>query len=192
MTRDSKKTWCVPLLALALAGCEDAEPTAAEALEGAWQSACYERGQTRLEYRDGALTGTFTAFADDDCAAATAVNTWTGHIRGGEAAEAAGAHRLDLMFATFTATPLSAEAAAYDNMVMYCGFTDWAANREKDVLGADCPGYAIPDGGESLDIYRVDGDTLVFGADSKVGVDLTEADRPTALDEARVFTRVAD
>jgi hypothetical protein len=60
---------------------------------------------------------------------------------------------------------------------------------EKDVLGKDCYGFSIPVGGKSLDIYRVDGSTLKFGQGSKIGVDLTEADRPAAIDDTRVFTR---
>ena len=77
-------------------------------------------------------------------------------------------------------------------MNAYCGFTDWQADVEKDVLGAACYGFAIPAGATSLDIYLVDGDALKFGQGAKVAVGLTEADRPTAIDETRVFTRVAD
>lgn len=75
MSKDLHTLYLAPLLALALAGCDDAEPGAAEALEGAWQSACYEGSQTRLEYRGGELTGTFTAYGDEACGFALAVNT---------------------------------------------------------------------------------------------------------------------
>lgn len=157
-------------------------------LDGTWESACYMKAQTVLTYDNLALVGTYTEFSDDACTTPYHVSKWTGTgtITG---VTAAGDTKLDLAFATFTSVSLTAENAAFNNMNKYCGDTDWMANVEKNVLGKDCYGFSIPVGGKSLDIYRVEGNTLKFGQGSKIGVALTEADRPVAIDETRVFTK---
>ena len=99
---------------------------------------------------------------------------------------------LGLAFSTFTSVALTEENAMMNNQYAYCGFTDWVANVEKDVLGADCYGFSIPVGGKSLDIYKIEGDTLLFGVAAKIAVELDEADRPTELDSNRIFTRVTN
>jgi hypothetical protein len=157
-------------------------------LDGTWQSVCYMKTQTSLTYANLALTGTYTEYSDDACTTPYHVSKWTGTgMVTGETAS--GDTKLDLSFASFKSTSLTAENAAFNNMNQYCGATDWAANVEKDVLGKDCYGFSIPVGGESLDIYRVEGTTLKLGQGAKIGVELTEADRPAAIDETRVFTR---
>lgn len=176
--------------ALVLFGCGAPGDDAAGAdLDGTWETVCYMRAKTRIAYNDLALTGTYTEYADDACTTAYHVSTWTGVATVGEALSS-GARKLDLSFESFKSTALTAENAVFNNMNAYCGFTDWEANVEKDVLGADCYGFAIPVGGESLDIYVVEGDTLKFGQGAKIGAELTEADRPTVIDETRVFTSV--
>lgn len=158
-------------------------------LNGSWATACYEQTQTVLRYDELALTGTYTEYADESCTEAVHVSAWTGTAVVGDLLSS-GARPLDLAFESFTSTPLTADNADLNNSYAYCGFTDWEASVEKDVLGADCYGFSIPVGGESLDIYAIDGDSLRFGAGAVIGTDLTEEDRPTTLDEQRVFTRV--
>ena len=116
------------------------------------------------------------------------VSTWegTGNVTG-EAAD--GATKLDLAFTAFKSIALTDENAATNNMYQYCGMTDWEANVEKDILGKTCYGFSIPVGGKSLDIYAVDGATLKFGKGAKIAADVTEADRPTGIDDTRVFTK---
>ncbi|MFT3770451.1 MAG: hypothetical protein QM820_33910 [Minicystis sp.] len=164
--------------------------TAGSDLDGTWETACYQKTRTSLAYDHLAFTGTFTEYGDDACSAASAyhVSKWTGTVTV-TGATAAGDTKIDLAFATFTSVALTEENAAFNNTNAYCGLTDWAANVEKDILGKDCYGFSIPVGGKSLDIYRVDGATLKFGQGSKIGTDVVEADRPTAIDEARVFTK---
>lgn len=157
-------------------------------LDGTWQSACYMKTQTSLTYDKLALTGTFTEYTDDACTTPYHVSKWTGTgVVTGETA--AGDTKLDLSFTSFTSIALTAENAAFNNMNQYCGATDWMANVEKDVLGKDCYGFSIPVGAKSLDIYRVAGAVLKFGQGSKIAVGLTEADRPTMLDDTRVFMK---
>lgn len=165
------------------------ETTPGSDLDGTWKTACYMKAETTLAYDKLALTGTYTEFSDDACTAAIHVSKWTatGKVTG---ETAAGDTKLDLSFTSFKSTALTAENAMFNNMNMYCGATDWAANVEKDILGKDCYGFSIPVGGKSLDIYRVEGQTLKFGQGSKIATDLAESDRPTAIDETRVFTKM--
>lgn len=174
--------------ALLLLACDGSGDDPGAELDGTWETACYQRTRTSLTYADLAFTGTFSEYTDDACTSAYHVSKWTGTATVGEALTS-GARQLDLVFATFTSTALTGENADFNNMNAYCGFTDWEANVEKDVLGAECYGFAIPVGAESLDIYRVDGDTLKFGQGAKIAVGLTAADRPTAIDDTRVFAR---
>ena len=162
-------------------------------LNGTWQTPCFDnRGfnfaRTTLAYDDLALTGTYEEFEDAACTRATHVSHWTG-VGVVSGTTTGGDSKLDLSFMTFTSTALTAANADFNNMNAYCGITDWAAGAERDVLGASCYGFSIPVGGESLDIYRVDGDTLRFGDGSMIGLDLQESARPTMLSATQVFTR---
>ena len=162
-------------------------------LDGTWQTPCFDnRGfnfaRTTLAYDNLALTGTFEEFEDAACTRATHVSHWTG-IGVVSGTTAAGESKLDLSFTAFTSTSETMANADFNNMNAYCGITDWAAGVERDVLGATCFGFSIPVGGESLDIYRVDGDTLRFGEGSMIGLDLPESARPTMLSTTQVFTR---
>jgi hypothetical protein len=176
-------------------GCGGEMPASAAAgadLDGTWQTQCFPTAvgfaKTTLAYSSLALTGTYAEFADSACTQAIHVSRWTG------AATVPGPARngltpLDITFATFTSTALTADNATQNNNYRYCGATDWRANVERDVLGADCQGFAIPRGARSLDLYKVEGSTLRFGQGAQIAVSLTESMRPTALDVARVFTR---
>jgi hypothetical protein len=143
-----------------------------------------------LTYADLSFTGTYNEYSDAACTDAYHISEWTGTATVGDEV-APGIRKLDIAFVSFSSTALTAENAQQNNDYAYCGFTDWEAGVEKDVLGADCYGFSIPVGGKSLDIYSVEGDTLLFGVDAKIAAELAETDRPTELDEARVFTKVS-
>jgi hypothetical protein len=163
-------------------------PTPGNDLDGTWETVCWQKAKTTITYDHLALDGTYTEYSDDACASAIHVSKWTG-TAAVTGQTAAGDTKIDIAFATFTSTALTAENAAFNNMNQYCGFTDWEANVQKDVLGKPCYGFSIPVGGKSLDIYRVEGDTLKFGKGALIGASLGEADRPTVIDDTRVFTR---
>ena len=158
-------------------------------LEGTWETACYQRAKTRLTYTNLKLTGVYTEYSDDACTASRHISTWTGTATGGEEL-ATGVHQLDLAYDTYRSKPLTTTEAGFVNQNAFCGFTDWAANAEKDVLGRSCYGFAIPVGGSSLDIYQRNANTLQFGKGSKIGTSLTASDRPTEIDPLRVFSRL--
>ena len=188
--------WVIGLnLALGLLGCSNAAPPGARGseLNGTWETSCFDNNgfnfaRTTLQYTDLALAGTFEEYEDAACTRATHVSHWTG-VATVSGTTAAGETKLDLSFVTFTSTSLTMANADFNNMSAYCGFTDWVANVERNALGAPCYGFAIPVGGESLDIYRVEGNTLRFGQGSMIGSDLPESARPTALSTFQTFTR---
>ncbi|MBM4280514.1 MAG: hypothetical protein FJ137_07060 [Deltaproteobacteria bacterium] len=135
-----------------------------------------------------ALSGNYDEFSDAACTSAIHTSHWTGTstIPG---TTASGETKIDIAYATFTSTPLTADNATNNNNYSYCGVTDWASGVEKDILGAPCQGFAIPVGGESLDIYKITSDSLLFGTNAPIGMDLTEDARPTTFNELTVFTR---
>lgn len=158
-------------------------------LGGSWATACYKGTQTVLTYDGSSFSGTYGEYSDAACTDLYHLSEWSGTATFGEEL-ASGARKIDLAFLTFTSTALTEENAAQNNAYAYCGYTDWEAGVTKDVLGAECWGFSIPVGGQSLDIYLVEGDTLRFGVGAAIGTALTEADRPTEIDDTRVFTRV--
>jgi hypothetical protein len=186
------------LLAAAMAlatGCGGEMPATATAgadLDGTWQTQCFPTmvgfAKTTIAYSNLALTGTYAEFSDSACTQGIHVSRWTGTTTvSGPARD--GLTPIDIRYATFTSTALTADNATQNNNYRYCGATDWRANVERNVLGADCQGFAIPMGARSLDVYKVEGTTLRFGQGAQIAVNLTEAMRPTMIDATRVFTR---
>lgn len=157
-------------------------------LDGTWVSSCYQGAQTQLVYSNLALTGTYNEYSDMNCATLRHITTWTGVAAVGAEVQP-GVHKLDISYATFRSKPLTATEASFVNQNQYCGFTDWAAGVDKDILGRSCINFAIPVSGKSLDLYQVAGTTLTFGKGAKISAQLTEADRPTQLDPQRPFTK---
>ncbi len=189
--------YAAAIAALSLTSCDPQKPPAVEtvALNGTWETPCFLvpgqqlKSKTKLVYVNLKLTGTYTDYADDGCTVIRGQSTWTGTATIGAAA-ADGSKKLDLAFDTYRYKPAVAEAAMVNNQYMYCGFSDWAANVEKDVMGRMCYGFSIPQSGKSFDIYKVEGTTLKFGKDSKISATPQESERPAAIDDSRVFTRV--
>lgn len=170
---------------LAVAGCGG---SAGADLDGTWESPCYMGAKTQLAYSNLALNGTYIEYSDMTCTTQRHITTWTGTATVGDEVQP-GVHKLDLAFSSFRSKPLTATEASFVNQNQYCGFTDWAAGVEKDVLGKSCYGFSIPNGGKSLDIYQVTDSTLLLGKGSKIAAQLTEADRPAELDPMRPFTK---
>lgn len=157
-------------------------------LNGSWSTACGNKSITTLEYAGLQLTGTYTSYADDACTTPVAVNKWSGHSTiAGTTAD--GATKIDVHFDAFNATALTDEQATKWSGFSYCEKTDWAANAEVDVLGKKCAGFAVPQNGVNLDIYKVSGTTLMFGKGSKITDAAKEADRPAALNASWAFYR---
>jgi hypothetical protein len=181
----------LPVALVFAAGCATtpAAPTSTGAdLDGTWKTACGNKSITTIEYAGLKLNGTYTAYADDACTTPVAVNKWSGHstIAG---AGAEGATKIDVHFDSFTANALTAEQATKWSGFGYCGKSDWAENTEIDVLGLQCQGFAVPKNGVNLDIYKVDGSTLMFGKGSKITAEAKEADRPATLNASWAFQK---
>jgi len=155
---------------------------------GSWETACVNKAKTRIRYDDAlALLGTYTFYADGACTIATSVNTWTGHAELGE--DQQGARKITVHFDSFRSLPIVEAGAASMNANAYCGFKDWTVGAEREVLGLKCYGFSIPKGGQSLDIFAVNGSRLRFGKGSKIIPSPKESDRPTELSEGGAFER---
>jgi len=157
-------------------------------LDGTWKSACFNSARAQLVYTNLKLAGTYTEYSDASCTTPRHVAAWTATATAGAVATG-GVRPLDLAFESFRSTPLTDAEAELVNTNTYCGLTDWAKGVEKDILGRECYGLAIPKGGKSLDVYRIDEGNLRFGVGAKISTSPVEADRPSAIDETRVFTK---
>jgi hypothetical protein len=162
-------------------------------LNGTWATPCFSPGNTlyamtTLTYTDLSLKGNYSEYSDAACTMKVHSSDWTGKSTVG-GTTASGETKIDITFASFKSTALTDANAQQNNSYMYCGFTDWAKDAEKNVLGADCFGFAIPVNGKSLDIYKISGDTLTFGTGAKIGTSLAESDRPTTLNAQGAFTK---
>jgi hypothetical protein len=179
------------LLGTLLTACATA-PTAPTAdgsdLNGTWKTACGNKSITTIEYAGLQLQGTYTTYADDACTTPVAVNKWSGHstLAG---AGADGATKIDVHFDSFHASALTEEQATKWSGFSYCEKADWAANADIDVLGKKCQGFAVPQDGVNLDIYKVSGATLMFGKGSKITATPNEADRPAVLNASWAFQK---
>jgi len=160
-------------------------------LNGAWASACGNKSITRLEYTGLSLRGTYTTYEDDACKTPVAVNTWAGHSTVGSTS-AEGATTIDVHFDSFNASALTPDQAGRWSGWSYCEKNDWAVGAPADVMGKKCQGFSVPVGGVNLDIYKVSGNTLVFGKDSKITATPSEADRPTVLNPYWAFQKVGN
>jgi hypothetical protein len=179
------------LMALVVGACATTSPAPAADgadLNGTWKTACGNKSLTTIEYAGLQLKGTYAIYADDTCTTPVAVNEWTGHstIAG---ADVSGATKIDVHFDSFSATARTDEQAAKWSSLGYCEKTDWAVNVAVDVLGKKCQGFAVPQGGVSLDVYKVSGTTLMFGKGSTITAAPTESARPTALNAGWAFEK---
>ncbi|MFZ9888631.1 MAG: hypothetical protein ACO3JL_14120 [Myxococcota bacterium] len=179
----------VSLVALVTSACattSSAPISDGSELNGVWTTACGNKSITTLAYSGLTLKGTYTAYADGACTTPVAVNKWSGHstIAG---AGLAGATKIDVHFDSFTATALTEEQATKWSGFGYCGKSDWAANAETNVIGLACQGFAVPNNGVNLDIYKINGTTLLFGKGSKITAEPREEDRPAELNSSWAF-----
>jgi hypothetical protein len=185
---DSKMHWKTMVLGVLLASCGSSESQAVKDLEGSWTNACASKGQTTLSYTGADLTGVYTTYAEDTCTTATTATTWTAAIDGGDA-KSGGFRTLDISYTGFHAKALNQAGMDYLNSNAFCGSTDWSSNLEKDILDKECFGFTLPTGGRSLDIYKIDGNTVAFGMGAKTATDLLA--RPVAATKLVLGTRVA-
>lgn len=182
------------LLSLTAAACSSAPVDHLRTdLEGTWSTGCYPSpsfggAKTTLKYTNLHLVGTFDEFSDNACTQPRHTTVWEGTASNGEEL-GPGVRKLDLAFTAFRSKPLTQAEADLVNNYGYCGIKDWAPNVERDVLGKDCVNFSIPQNGKSFDIEKSSATSILFGKNAKIGATVSEADRPTAIDDTRVFTK---
>jgi hypothetical protein len=184
-------------IALSMTACPKAneakEPTSnpqAAALAGVWESPCFNKATTRIEYDANLnLKGSYKTFSDENCKDNDSVKHWVGRSEITGAASVPGAWNINVSFQSFNSTALNEGTAQWMNSQKYCGITDWKANTTREVYGEECFGFSIPKSGKSYDIFAVEGDSLRFGVDSKISANPQESERPKAF-QPWAFTRV--
>jgi hypothetical protein len=168
------------------------------ALDGHWQSNCL--GLDWLGFAQSQESYSFSALGDftkdttvfkDDCTAAQAVITVKGTAASlGQAEGVADAKALNLTIVEATLTPRTEGVVTALNTAKYCGKEDWHLDESVDILGLDCAGESYAKGQTVFDIYRLQDNQLLFGKSTMIWFDATTvADRPTELDQERVFVK---
>lgn len=167
-------------------------------LAGTWTSACLKLDLLGLSrssetYKFSALGDfdkTTTVFLDDGCQQPALDETVSGTADSlGADATVQDAKDINFTVTKATLTPRSDKAVQLLNDASYCGLTGWEKDKAVDVLGKDCAGEDWQNGEVIYDVYKRDGDQLRFGA-SMIFFDKTDAgERPTKLEDERVFTR---
>lgn len=191
LKRYSNGLLVITAYAMIILSCSSQNDRAAKDLAGTWENALSNRGRTTLTFDGNNLTGVYTTYEDDAGTTPITATTWTGIISDAGDSNLAGVRKYNISYKSFTAKALTESGAAYFNSVTFGGYTDWAPNAEKDIMGKDCLGFTLQKDAVSLDIYKKDGNTVSFGKDMKYAASnaLAESDRPTAFDPVRVFTK---
>ena len=95
-------------------------------LEGVWKSGCNGGLITTVGYRGGAFGIRKESFYDSDCTLPQVTRLAQGTFRSGKPADApAGATKIDYLYHTFTATPMSNQEVAERNAKGECGLVTW-------------------------------------------------------------------
>ena len=108
------------------------------------------------------------------------------YAMGNASASAADAIEIDVTTIEGTLMVTAQATADNYNQIQYCGYTDWAANVPKDILGRTCTNGSNSvtywaRGDIYYDIYKVDGAKLFFG-DATSGNGQSAATRPMRLE----------
>lgn len=72
----------------------------------------------------------------------------------------------------------------------FCGFTDWAVNKPKELTGLTCGTLQYPSAGSMLyTLYKIEHDRLCLGTHSATNDGSTEAKRSVAIDGSNCYFR---
>jgi hypothetical protein len=160
---------------LAACGAEDSSTF----LEGAWADSCEDYneegtvyGYPIYEFQGNKLTVVANTYSDSACETLRYSAVIKGSFTLGEdiilPESGLTATQLLITISEYTATPYSNDSATSKNESAHCGFSDWAVNQSKDLLGC----FLSNNGGNpSKEIVRVDGNMLQFGDFDFIGED---------------------
>lgn len=159
-------------------------------LKGKWVSACKNFARTTVTFTDTGdetLTENFLPIGTP-CTSSVALRVTTSGVYKTGTSNVAGAKNLDETINIYTITPLDEMVAGGFNASGFCGIYEWVLNQPQDMFGIKCDENTkiINKGDKELNIYRIEGNKLMFG-DAK---NVDAAGRPLSLDKLNVFTKV--
>ena len=167
------------------------------ALSGEWNSSCHKQQwfdftQVTETYKFSAL-GDFEkelAISKNDCAT-TDILLLTGGTYDalGDDKNAPEAKDINFTINQASLTPKSARAVKMLNSMKYCSISDWAEAKRQDILGRACALMDYAKGEVSFDIYRQEGNQLLFGQKMFLLTKDAAGNRPNKLDEQHVFIK---
>jgi hypothetical protein len=168
------------------------------ALAGTWKTDChaendadgdvdsYKRTELVVSGSTFVTTASFFEKSDTTCATPRYSSVLTAAVvLGGEVAALAGTKKIDINPSRFEVTPATAAAAAVFNQEPYCDISDWAAGVKRDVTEKTCAGNLDT----VYDIYKLDGNELVFGYADGDEIGSAADRRPKTLDAAHAYKK---
>lgn len=167
-----------------------ASSTGIAELQGTWISAChpYEESDSidRLTevYSGTTAVSTRVVYSDAACTVPELTSKLTATASAaGDAATPAGAKKINYTISGLTLTPNAAAIVSDLNANGYCGFTDWALNTEKNLVGSTCDEEQIMAGEVIYAIYKLNSATeMSHGMADDTYDQSTEAKRPIRFD----------
>ncbi len=167
-----------------------AHATAAEELQGSWQSNCRDAEKfgltesSKLEVTGTSAVQVTSASSTGSCGTTAVVITQNARFSAGSANGQGRA--LDITVTAVKVKPLTETGVGILNLAAFCGITDWQAGVERDVTGSTGGRSCFPQLPKTFyDIFSVDEGKLFFGK----GDNSSQATRPQTIDKARSFTR---
>ncbi len=151
---------------------------------GNWGLACQNDEELTLTFSSGnSFQNEARIFTDNSCTTQTTTITIAGIYSVGDLLDTSETiYNFDAIIDSATIAPASTDSANELNLASFLGFTDWAVDVPKSILGVSIGGSAINDQDQILGIMELMGNSLRIDAD-EAGPNPT---RPT------VFTSNAD
>jgi hypothetical protein len=167
---------------------------------GLWNTSCFSNGISSLKlavtFANGSYNSIASGFSDTTCSTSSSQVVETGTYIA-SAMSSNGGGTLDWTLVDMVATPLTSTQASSWNSSSFCGWTDWAANISKSLLGRTCGSSSIPLAGITVyDIYKIEQNdfmglipgTLEFGSTDAQHDGLTTATRPTVYNGNYIYS----
>ena len=169
----------------------------AQDVEGTWLQGCRGNFSRAEVFQKDVATLYERSYGTANCTNPQMTFTSSGRFVLGDALPIpADAKTIDFTFASVSVTVHADALVQKYNAYNVCGFSNWALNQVKDVSGLRCDFWLlhqpvpVPRVGDlRFGIYRVDGENLFFGRNTRENSGLTRETRPTEWDP-RFYHRV--
>jgi hypothetical protein len=167
-----------------------ANATAAEELQGSWQSNCRDAEKfgltesSRLDISGTSATQVTNTSSTGACGTTAVTITQSAVVSAGTPSGQGRA--VDITVTSVKVKPVTETGVGILNLAAFCGITDWQAGVERDVTGSTGGRSCFPRLPKTFyDIFTVDEGKLYFGK----GDISSAATRPQVVDRNRLFSR---